>query len=58
MDSEIALIASGFLAVRLAVLMGVGYALYHVLRTAPAPARETVHTSDQRRAIEVCDDRC
>jgi hypothetical protein len=60
MENDIFIYTSGYLAARLAILIGFGYALYHVMR----PRRVTVRSAagsyqrDARRADAVFDDQC
>ena len=60
MENKITMYATAYLAVPLAALAGLGYAVHHGRRRTRAAARHPVRRipEAEHRANSVCDDRC
>lgn len=52
MDTNIALIASGYLLTRIGVLIAFGYIIYRVLRPSPRTARVELRSNYARERYE------
>lgn len=52
MDTNIALIASGYVLTRIGVLIAFGYIIYRVLRPTPSTVRVEIRSSYARERFE------